>query len=272
MAYSNEEQRRRWTRNNADLYIRQDAERFFLPGRCPKELKPRHRRHSVDRPLRQPAENPELALSPQEAEAIERERLAIRREIGSLRLELALLRFKYNSNQPRVPAGNPDGGQWTSGEGAGGSGPQRTGLADASRNDPRVLSDATPENSWQPGAQYAQNETPAPLQRVHPDATYESDLQAKRSLEYWKGQSTDRIVESLKPGQKDSLSVKPDGTIVQGNTRIKVLQERGYDVNSLPRESHSDSPLPRLGPRGGRGGGGGLPGGGGGFPRLWPRL
>jgi hypothetical protein len=45
MAYINEEQRRRWTRNNADLYIRHDAERFFLPGRCPEELKPRHRRN-----------------------------------------------------------------------------------------------------------------------------------------------------------------------------------------------------------------------------------
>jgi hypothetical protein len=28
---------------------------------------------------------------------------------------------KYNPNQPRVPAGNPDGGQWTDG-GAGGAG------------------------------------------------------------------------------------------------------------------------------------------------------
>ena len=27
-----------------------------------------------------------------------------------------LLRFKDNSNQPRVPAGNPNGGQWTDGD------------------------------------------------------------------------------------------------------------------------------------------------------------
>jgi len=39
-----------------------------------------------------------------------------------------------------VAAGNPDGGQWTS----------------SGRNDSRVLSDATPDNDWQPGAQYAQ--------------------------------------------------------------------------------------------------------------------
>jgi hypothetical protein len=27
-----------------------------------------------------------------------------------------------------------------------------------------------------------------------------------------------------------------DGGVENGNTRIKVLEERGYDVNSLPRE------------------------------------
>jgi hypothetical protein len=118
MAYSNEEQRRRWIRNNADLYIRHDAERFFLPGRCPEELKPRHRRDSVYTPSRQPAENPGLSLSPQEAEAIENERLALQRNLDKPRLELAeikrdlLLRRKaYNPNQPRMPAGNSDGGQ-----------------------------------------------------------------------------------------------------------------------------------------------------------------
>jgi hypothetical protein len=50
---------------------------------------------------------------------------------------------KYCPNQPRAPAKNPDGGQWTS---EGGSG---------SSNDSRVISDATPDNAWIPGAQYA---------------------------------------------------------------------------------------------------------------------
>jgi hypothetical protein len=30
--------------------------------------------------------------------------------------------------------------------------------------------------------------------------------------------------------------IKPDGSVFNGNTRIKVLQERGFDVNGLPRE------------------------------------
>lgn len=36
------------------------------------------------------------------------------------RLLIARARKQYNPNQPRVPAGNPDGGQWTSGGGNGG--------------------------------------------------------------------------------------------------------------------------------------------------------
>jgi hypothetical protein len=52
-------------------------------------------------------------------------------------------RSHFNPNQPRVPAGHPDGGQWTtSGGGAGAS-------------DPRVVSDVTPDNAWKPGARYA---------------------------------------------------------------------------------------------------------------------
>ncbi|MBS4084116.1 MAG: hypothetical protein KGZ73_11240 [Rhizobiales bacterium] len=57
------------------------------------------------------------------------------------------MRAKYDPNQPRVPAGNPDGGQWTDGGG---------GYGASTGDDRRVLSDANPEE-WIPGAQYAQN-------------------------------------------------------------------------------------------------------------------
>jgi intein/homing endonuclease len=50
---------------------------------------------------------------------------------------------------------------------------------------------------------------------------------------------TDDLIESLRPGAQEPLTVKPDGTIMQGNHRIKVLQERGVDVNKLPREIYS---------------------------------
>jgi hypothetical protein len=53
---------------------------------------------------------------------------------------LAQYRSHFDLNQPRVPAGHPDGGQWTN---AGGDSESPT------------LSDVTPDNDWQPGAQYA---------------------------------------------------------------------------------------------------------------------
>lgn len=76
-----------------------------------------------------------------------------------------------------------------------------------------------------------------PLRRIH-DAIYETNPRTRRSLEYHRTRTTEEIVESLRPGpdNKESLRVKPDGRVFQGNTRIKVLEERGYPVNDLPRD------------------------------------
>jgi hypothetical protein len=61
---------------------------------------------------------------------------------------------KYSSNQPRVPRGNPDGGQWTS------DGRVRNG-----RQDPRILSDVT-SDCIDSGTQYAQSRTRGAFGRV----------------------------------------------------------------------------------------------------------
>lgn len=74
-----------------------------------------------------------------------------------------------------------------------------------------------------------------PLQRIHLDQTLETGT-SHIALEYWRKQPTTAIVQSLRPGNREALKVKPDGRIMDGNTRIKVLEERGVDVNSLPRE------------------------------------
>jgi len=76
-----------------------------------------------------------------------------------------------------------------------------------------------------------------PLLRIH-DAIYETDSDARRSLEYHRSRTTEEIVESLRPrpDNKEDLRVKVDGRVFQGNTRIKVLQERGYPVDGLPRD------------------------------------
>jgi hypothetical protein len=54
-------------------------------------------------------------------------------------------------------------------------------------------------------------------------------------------QLTDDIASSLRPGAQEPLIVKPDGTIMNGNTRIAVLRSRGCDVDLLPREYYGDS-------------------------------
>ena len=52
----------------------------------------------------------------------------------------------YDPNQPRVPAGHPDGGQWSD---------KAKTSPEEEINDSRVLSDVVPDNQWLPGAQYA---------------------------------------------------------------------------------------------------------------------
>jgi len=55
-------------------------------------------------------------------------------------------------------------------------------------------------------------------------------------LETFRKLSTETIVDSLRPERACSLKARADGTIIEGNHRIKVLRERGVDVDSLPRE------------------------------------
>ena len=71
------------------------------------------------------------------------------------------------------------------------------------------------------------------LQRIHSEQTIKSGSN-KYDYESVKKMSTQEIKDSLKPGAEEPLTVKPDGRILDGNTRILVLQERGVDVNSLP--------------------------------------
>jgi hypothetical protein len=58
------------------------------------------------------------------------------------RYQEACRKAGFNPDQPRVPAGNPGGGQWTS-VGAGGAG---GGVSGGGIKDPRILSDATPDS------------------------------------------------------------------------------------------------------------------------------
>ena len=55
-------------------------------------------------------------------------------------------------------------------------------------------------------------------------------------LEVFRRLSTADLKASLAPGQKGSLKVRADGTVLDGHHRITVLVERGEDIDQLPRE------------------------------------
>ena len=70
-----------------------------------------------------------------------------------------------------------------------------------------------------------------PLKPLHSDASL-----SPAKMEQYAKSSTQRLIDSLKPGQAGSLKVRPDGTLVDGHHRIKILRDRAVDVESLPRE------------------------------------
>ncbi len=55
-------------------------------------------------------------------------------------------------------------------------------------------------------------------------------------LDYFRRFSTEVLIESLQPESEGALKTKKDGTMMDGHHRIKVLIERGIDVNMLSRE------------------------------------
>ena len=79
------------------------------------------------------------------------------------------------------------------------------------------------------------------MQPLHP----ESSLSPAKLQKYDK-LSTPELIDSLKPGRAGSLKVRPDGTIVDGHHRIKILRDRGVDVDSLPREVIPKDAIPGL--------------------------
>ncbi len=70
-----------------------------------------------------------------------------------------------------------------------------------------------------------------PLKSLHPDSSL-----SPLKLEQFSKLSNEQIIESLKVGQANSLKARPDGTLIEGHHRIKVLRDRSVDVDSLPRE------------------------------------
>jgi hypothetical protein len=100
-------ERDRWLRHDAHRFIRHDIKRFLAPGTDPADVYPALAR-------RRDAEDAAFA-----AEIAKGYRLlaVLRAEVASIKADLLRRRLaeqiKYSPSQPRVPAGDPRGGQWT---------------------------------------------------------------------------------------------------------------------------------------------------------------
>jgi hypothetical protein len=66
---------------------------------------------------------------------------------------------------------------------------------------------------------------------LHPDES----LIPLKPVQYRK-LTSEELIESLEPGREGSLKTHPGGTMLDGHHRIKILRERGVDVDLLPRE------------------------------------
>ena len=70
-----------------------------------------------------------------------------------------------------------------------------------------------------------------PLRFLHPDAS----LLALK-LAQFRRSSTAEIRQSLLPGLSGALKKRPDGPVLDGHHRRRILAERGENIEDLPRE------------------------------------
>ena len=137
---------------------------------------------------------------------------------------------KYSPDQPRVPAGSREGGQWTSGGGespsnalADSSRPVR--LADAGhRSDSRVMSDASPD-PIRPGARYAATEIEIKPNALVGDPRIVSTTVKLTSI-------LAHAMDIVEPGS-DALTPQEYGRLVHerfaDSVRVSGLPGIGYD-------------------------------------------
>ena len=145
---------------------------------------------------------------------------------------LAQYHSHFNPNQPRVPAGHPDGGQWTS-----------TGATTGTRTS-QVLSDITPDNDWKPGAQYANNSRggrgSGPTRLGSGQWTELEPGQAARlTLAEARAQDAIRRVQELDPNWRVQL-----GTYNTAEGEIRALEAEAERAETRIRELTRAEPPP----------------------------
>ncbi|MGE3150781.1 MAG: hypothetical protein AB7K04_17165, partial [Pseudorhodoplanes sp.] len=109
-------QRARWLRPDAHLFVRPDAYRFMPPG-TPRLTGKDAVRYFWPDSASEPHAPAHDHKSDAYLAAARASLLVLKRQVAALAFELRFKRLPrekaYNPNQPRVPAGNSDGGKWT---------------------------------------------------------------------------------------------------------------------------------------------------------------
>jgi hypothetical protein len=219
-----EYQRRRWTRSNARLYLRPDPKLYLQPNQK-LYFKP------------QPYERKDHPDPSAELEEL----LRLRSELESLKAEIKFRRLlrsskAFNPNQPRVPGGSREGGQWTSGGGTSG---------DMRRNDPRVVSDATPDNEWKPGAQYAASRGgrgSVPVRIGGRLVEVEPGQAARLAIAEGRAQDAIRRVRELDPRWNPTPSFREtaEGAIATAEAEVREAEAR---ISELARNGIGPGPF-----------------------------
>jgi hypothetical protein len=70
-----------------------------------------------------------------------------------------------------------------------------------------------------------------PLKPLHPESSLSSV-----KLAVFEKFATEKLIQSLAPGQEHCLKTRPDGTMLDGHHRVHVLRGRSENVDALPRE------------------------------------
>ena len=70
-----------------------------------------------------------------------------------------------------------------------------------------------------------------PLKSLHAESTLN-----EAKIQMFSRISDEDLIESLKPGQPGALKARPDGTVMDGHHRLRVLRDRGVAVDQLPRD------------------------------------
>lgn len=160
-------QRKRWNKPDDGRWTRPDVARWLKPDPesrlSPAELQAEHPElyeRKYGSVLRHPAPSSQLcdrlaARAPDTTidlpERDWRDDPEVRRLVAEIKFDLLRLQYwrkAYNPNQPRVPAGNSDGGQWTS------DGSQIGRIQLAENRNSNVLTDAWGDRYYNPGGHH----------------------------------------------------------------------------------------------------------------------